>query len=338
MSATTEKAILAGGCFWGMQDLIRKRPGVLSTRVGYTGGDVANATYRNHGTHAEAIEVTFDPSVTSYRDILEFFFQIHDPTTRTARATNGVELPLGDLLQSRGAEAGGRGHHRRRRGLGTLARQGRDGGRALRGRSGRRSPSTRTTWSTIRTGTRATSPGRVGSCPIAATRWPGRAESWPTKGSTQTYNPAGPDASSASQRTGGGSICAAARHAATSAVATARPASTPASTPGGWPRHRPELRARRGLVLGLHHRPVLRGPRAGGTGAPPARPADPGSRRPRPCGLAAAPPLTRGPAADVTAADRSRPHPYSASRVSGRIRAVARHDRRFPCPLSPSVI
>ena len=81
MSATTEKAILAGGCFWGMQDLIRRRPGMISTRVGYSGGDVKNATYRHHGTHAEAIEIIFDPSVTSYRDILEFFFQIHDPTT-----------------------------------------------------------------------------------------------------------------------------------------------------------------------------------------------------------------------------------------------------------------
>ena len=81
MRERTEKAILAGGCFWGMQDLIRKRPGVLSTRVGYTGGDVANATYRNHGTHAEAIEITFDPDETSYRELLEFFFQIHDPTT-----------------------------------------------------------------------------------------------------------------------------------------------------------------------------------------------------------------------------------------------------------------
>jgi peptide-methionine (S)-S-oxide reductase len=79
MSGTTEKAILAGGCFWGMQDLIRKRPGVLSTRVGYTGGEVANATYRNHGSHAEAIEITFDPAQISYRDILEFFFQIHRP-------------------------------------------------------------------------------------------------------------------------------------------------------------------------------------------------------------------------------------------------------------------
>jgi peptide-methionine (S)-S-oxide reductase len=79
--AMTEKAILAGGCFWGMQDLIRRQPGILSTRVGYTGGDVPNATYRNHGTHAEGIEIIFDPAVTSYRRILEYFFQIHDPTT-----------------------------------------------------------------------------------------------------------------------------------------------------------------------------------------------------------------------------------------------------------------
>jgi peptide-methionine (S)-S-oxide reductase len=81
MSEARETAILAGGCFWGMQDLIRKMPGVLSTRVGYTGGDVANATYRNHGTHAEGIEIVFDPSRISYRDLLEFFFQIHDPST-----------------------------------------------------------------------------------------------------------------------------------------------------------------------------------------------------------------------------------------------------------------
>lgn len=77
----TETALLAGGCFWGMQDLIRKLPGVVSTRVGYSGGDVANATYRHHGTHAEAIEITFDPAQISYRRLLEFFFQIHDPTT-----------------------------------------------------------------------------------------------------------------------------------------------------------------------------------------------------------------------------------------------------------------
>ena len=77
----TETAVLAGGCFWGMQDLIRKRPGVLQTRVGYTGGDNANATYRNHPGHAEAIEIVFDPTKTSFREQLELFFQIHDPTT-----------------------------------------------------------------------------------------------------------------------------------------------------------------------------------------------------------------------------------------------------------------
>jgi peptide-methionine (S)-S-oxide reductase len=77
----TETAILAGGCFWGMQDLIRRFPGVASTRVGYSGGDVPNATYRNHGTHAEAIEIVFDPAKTSFRTLLEFFFQIHDPST-----------------------------------------------------------------------------------------------------------------------------------------------------------------------------------------------------------------------------------------------------------------
>ena len=76
-----QTALLAGGCFWGMQDLIRKLPGVLATRVGYSGGDVENATYRNHGTHAEAIEIVFDPAQISYRRLLEFFFQIHDPTT-----------------------------------------------------------------------------------------------------------------------------------------------------------------------------------------------------------------------------------------------------------------
>jgi peptide-methionine (S)-S-oxide reductase len=76
-----ERAVLAGGCFWGMQDLIRKQPGILKTRVGYTGGHVANATYRNHAGHAEAIEIIFDPAKTSFRQILEFFFQIHDPTT-----------------------------------------------------------------------------------------------------------------------------------------------------------------------------------------------------------------------------------------------------------------
>ncbi len=79
--ATTERAILAGGCFWGAQDLLRKQPGIISSRVGYSGGDVPNATYRNHGSHAEAVEVVFDPDKISYRKILEFFFQIHDPST-----------------------------------------------------------------------------------------------------------------------------------------------------------------------------------------------------------------------------------------------------------------
>lgn len=85
---TTQKAILAGGCFWGMQDLIRKMPGVVSTRVGYTGGDVKNATYRNHGTHAEGIEVVYDPAIMSYRKLLEFFFQIHDPTTKNRQGND----------------------------------------------------------------------------------------------------------------------------------------------------------------------------------------------------------------------------------------------------------
>ena len=84
----TERAVLAGGCFWGMQDLIRKMDGVVGTRVGYTGGDVPNATYRNHGTHAEGIEILFDPTKISYRDILEFFFQIHDPTTENRQGND----------------------------------------------------------------------------------------------------------------------------------------------------------------------------------------------------------------------------------------------------------
>lgn len=88
MTTATETAILAGGCFWGMQDLLRRYPGVVSTRVGYTGGDVPNATYRNHGSHAEAIEMVFDPAVISYRQILELFFQIHDPTTKNRQGND----------------------------------------------------------------------------------------------------------------------------------------------------------------------------------------------------------------------------------------------------------
>ena len=83
-----ERSILAGGCFWGMQDLIRKRDGVISTRVGYSGGDVPNATYRHHGTHAEAIEIVFDPERLSFRELLEFFFQVHDPTTRNRQGND----------------------------------------------------------------------------------------------------------------------------------------------------------------------------------------------------------------------------------------------------------
>ncbi|MGH3631134.1 MAG: peptide-methionine (S)-S-oxide reductase MsrA [Sciscionella sp.] len=92
---TNHRAVLAGGCFWGMQDLIRRRPGVVSTRVGYTGGTVANATYRNHSGHAEAIEIIFDPAKTSYRELLEFFFQIHDPSTRDRQGND-----IGDSYRS----------------------------------------------------------------------------------------------------------------------------------------------------------------------------------------------------------------------------------------------
>ncbi len=88
MADFPSRAVLAGGCFWGMQDLIRRMPGVLSTRVGYTGGDVPNATYRNHGDHAEAIEILFDPGKLSYRELLEFFFQIHDPSTRNRQGND----------------------------------------------------------------------------------------------------------------------------------------------------------------------------------------------------------------------------------------------------------
>jgi peptide-methionine (S)-S-oxide reductase len=95
MAETTETAILAGGCFWGVQDLLRRYTGVLKTRVGYTGGEVANATYRNHRGHAEAIEIIFDPTLISYRRILEFFFQIHDPTTLNRQGND-----IGDSYRS----------------------------------------------------------------------------------------------------------------------------------------------------------------------------------------------------------------------------------------------
>ena len=90
-----ERAILAGGCFWGVQDLVRRQTGVISTRVGYSGGAVANATYRNHAGHAEAIEIIFDPALTSFRALLEFFFQIHDPTTKNRQGSD-----VGDSYRS----------------------------------------------------------------------------------------------------------------------------------------------------------------------------------------------------------------------------------------------
>jgi peptide-methionine (S)-S-oxide reductase len=88
LSQEQERAVLAGGCFWGMQDLLRRRPGVISTRVGYAGGSVANATYRNHEGHAEAIEIIFDPQKLSYRQLLAFFFQVHDPTTKNRQGND----------------------------------------------------------------------------------------------------------------------------------------------------------------------------------------------------------------------------------------------------------
>jgi peptide-methionine (S)-S-oxide reductase len=88
VNTTSERAVLAGGCFWGLQELVRNLPGVIATRVGYSGGDVPNATYRNHGTHAEALEIVFDPSKISYRTLLEYFFQIHDPTTKNRQGND----------------------------------------------------------------------------------------------------------------------------------------------------------------------------------------------------------------------------------------------------------
>ncbi len=124
-----EKAILAGGCFWGMQDLIRKQPGVVSTRVGYTGGENANATYRNHPGHAEAIEITYDPEQTDYRALLEFFFQIHDPTTKNRQGNDiGTSYRSAIFYTDEEQKRCRARHHRRRRGVRAVARQGRHGG------------------------------------------------------------------------------------------------------------------------------------------------------------------------------------------------------------------
>ncbi len=115
MTSSTEIAILAGGCFWGMQDLIRKLPGVISTRVGYSGGDVPNATYRNHGTHAEAIEIVFDPAETSFRQLLEFFFQIHDPTTSNRQGNDRGASYRSAIFYTSDEQKRKRYHRRRQR-------------------------------------------------------------------------------------------------------------------------------------------------------------------------------------------------------------------------------
>ena len=169
MTTSTETAILAGGCFWGMQDLIRKLPGVISTRVGYTGGDVPNATYRNHGTHAEAIEIIFDPEQLSYRDLLEFFFQIHDPTTKN-RQGNDIGASYRSAIFYTTDEQ--RRSPRTRSPTSTPPASGRARWSPRSPRpapSGRPSPSTRTTSSSTPTATPATSSGRTGSSRAAPT-------------------------------------------------------------------------------------------------------------------------------------------------------------------------
>lgn len=161
---TTERAVLAGGCFWGMQDLFRKRPGVIRTRVGYTGGDVPNATYRNHGTHAEAIEVVFDPGVISYRDLLEFFFQIHDPTTPNRQGNDVGPSYRSAIYHVDEAQ--------KRTALDTIADVEASGlwpGRVVTrlnrpATSGKRSQNTRITWNGSRTDIPAISRVPTGSC------------------------------------------------------------------------------------------------------------------------------------------------------------------------------
>jgi peptide-methionine (S)-S-oxide reductase len=124
MTELTEDAILAGGCFWGMQDLLRRYPGVISTRVGYTGGDVPNATYRNHGSHAEAIEIVFDPQKMSYRKLLEFFFQIHDPTTMNRQGNDRGMSYRSAIFHTRDEQKRIANDYRGRRCVGPLAWQG----------------------------------------------------------------------------------------------------------------------------------------------------------------------------------------------------------------------
>lgn len=170
MTNPTETAILAGGCFWGMQDLLRRYPGVLHARVGYTGGDVPNATYRDHGNHAEAIEIVFDPAVISYRQILEFFFQIHDPSTPNRQGN--------DLGPSYRSAIYYLSEQQREIAEDTAADV--DASQLWPGpvvtqieparEFWRRSRSIRITWSGYPTGIPATSFGRIGHCPSGAKR------------------------------------------------------------------------------------------------------------------------------------------------------------------------
>jgi hypothetical protein len=171
---TTQRAVLAGGCFWGMQDLFRRQEGVLSTRVGYTGGEVANATYRNHGSHAEAIEVIFDPARISYRRLLEFFSRFTIPARGIVKAT--MSAPATDLRSSTPTTSRG-GSRRKRSKTSMLLACGRV--RSLRNwrrqaLSGRLSPNIRTTLSVIRTATLAILSGQTGGCQPAPTGFPTR--------------------------------------------------------------------------------------------------------------------------------------------------------------------
>ncbi len=164
MAGSTERAVLAGGCFWGMQDLIRRYPGVVSTRVGYTGGEVANATYRNHGNHAEAIEIVFDPTKISYRQLLEFFFQIHDPSTRN-RQGNDIGASYRSAIFYTDEE-------QKRVALDTIADVDASGlwpGKAVTevvpaGPFWQAEPEHQTIWNAIRTATPATSSAPAGCC------------------------------------------------------------------------------------------------------------------------------------------------------------------------------
>jgi methionine-S-sulfoxide reductase len=165
MTVPSERAVLAGGCFWGVQDLLRRYPGVISTRVGYTGGEVPNATYSNHGNHAEAIEITFDPQIISYRRLLEFFFQIHDPTTLNRQGNDQGVTGRPSFIP-----ASSRSGSRKTPSLTSMRLA---FGRAklsprshLLDRSGGQRPSIRTIWRNIQTGIPVASFGRIGRCRV----------------------------------------------------------------------------------------------------------------------------------------------------------------------------